>query len=262
MIRIIPCLDVAQGRVVKGVNFQNLRDVGSPSELAKRYERDGADELVFLDISATVEGRNAQERWINEVRSALSIPLTVGGAVDSIARAELLLKAGADKVSTNSAAVSRPELIRELAEQFGRQCIVLAIDAKRDTDTKRNSSWKVVTHSGKKVHDIDAIKWAKRGVELGAGEILLTSWDRDGTGSGYDVELIKLVSKATGVPIVASGGAKTTQHLADAVFAGASAVLAASIFHDGVFSISEVKLALRNLGISVRLEESLKGELR
>jgi len=249
MIRIIPCLDVDNGRVVKGIRFQNLRDIGSPIELAKRYEQEGADELVFLDISATPEGRTTQKNWVRDVRSVLSIPLTVGGAVNSVARAKQLLRAGADKVATNSAAVLRPELLTELAEQFGRQCVVLAIDA------KRTNSWSVVTNSGKTVHEIDVIEWAKKGVELGAGEILLTSWDRDGTGDGYDLELITKVSNATGVPVVASGGAKNIEQLVDAVHAGANALLAASIFHSSEFSISQVKRALKEFDIDVRLED-------
>ena len=249
MIRIIPCLDVDNGRVVKGIRFQNLRDIGSPIALAKRYEQEGADELVFLDISATPEGRTTQKNWVRDVRSVLSIPLTVGGAVNSVARAKQLLRAGADKVATNSAAVLRPELLTELAEQFGRQCVVLAIDA------KRTNSWSVVTNSGKTVHKIDVIEWAKKGVELGAGEILLTSWDRDGTGDGYDLELITKVSNATGVPVVASGGAKNIKHLVDAVHAGANALLAASIFHSNQFSISQVKRALIEFDIDVRLED-------
>ena len=248
-IRVIPCLDVDHGRVVKGIKFQGLRDAGGPETLGPLYEEQGADELVLLDVSATPEGRSHQVETVSKVRERLSIPLTAGGGVRRTADAGALLDAGADKVAVNTAAVARPELISEIAERFGRQCAVLALDAKQDGP----ESWKVVVRSGKETTDLDAVGWARRAVESGAGEILLTSWDRDGTRSGYDLELIRAVSRAVGVPIIASGGADTPAQMVEAVRAGADAVLAASIFHDGDWTVSALKRELHAAGLKVRL---------
>lgn len=246
--RIIPCLDCRDGRVVKGVRFAALRDAGSPSELAGLYEEQGADELVLLDVSATTEGRNNALQTVRAVRQRLSIPLTVGGGVRVTADAGTLLDAGADKVSVNSAAVQRPELISDIAGRFGSQCAILAIDAAATA----NKAWEVVTHSGSKRTGLDVIEWAKKAVALGAGEILLTSFDRDGTRQGYDLPLLKAVSSAVSVPVIASGGASTPEHLAEALQAGADAVLAASIFHDGDYTVAAVKDYLRARGYGVR----------
>lgn len=256
MPRIIPCLDVKDGRVVKGIKFQNLRDAGDPAELAARYEQDGADELVMLDVSATVEGRTAMKKTIRDVRKQLSIPLTVGGGVKKPEDAAELLNAGADKVGVNTAAVERPELLREISERFGAQCTVLAIDAvgqELAPSGGPGKRWIVVTRSGTARQELDVIEWAKAAVNLGAGEILLTSWDRDGTRSGYDLELLKTASSAVSVPIIASGGASGVSDLRDALEAGAHAVLAASIFHDQDSSVKRVKSELANLGVNVRL---------
>ncbi len=250
--RIIPCLDVRDGRVVKGVRFQNLRDAGSPQELAAAYQDQGADEIVVLDVSATPEGRRTQADTVRAVREVLSIPLTVGGGVREIADAERLLEAGADKVSVNTAAVRQPGLLTELANRFGCQCTVLALDAAR-ANIAPDTRWEVVVLSGVERTGQDAIAWARRATELGAGEILLTSWDRDGTHSGYDLELLGAVSSAVAVPVIASGGAATPAHLMDALRAGADAVLAASIFHDGDWTISGIKTAMAGLGAEVRL---------
>lgn len=247
--RIIPCLDVKGGRVVKGVRFQGLRDAGDPAERAHLYEIQGADELVLLDVSATHEERSHALETVRAVRAVLSIPLTVGGGVRSVADAAALLDAGADKVSVNTAAVQNPDLIDALHKQFGAQCTVLAIDAAQRID---QAGWEVVTRGGRDRTGIDAIAWARDAVARGAGEILLTSWDRDGTRSGYDCLLLKAVHDAVGVPVIASGGAATAQHLADALAAGADAVLAASIFHDGDHTVADVKQSLRNLGVGVR----------
>lgn len=247
--RIIPCLDVKHGRVVKGVQFQGLRDAGAPDELSFAYEQQGADEIVLLDVSATPEGRGNQLETVRKVRKKLSIPLTVGGGVREAEDAAQLLLAGADKVSVNTAAVKRPQLIQEMAERFGSQCTVVAIDAKGDGE----GNWYIVVRSGAQKVELDAIEWAKQAVELGAGELLLTSWDRDGTRSGYDLELLRLVSDAVGVPVIASGGAHSPQHLIEAVEAGADAVLAASIFHDGDYTVDQLKVVLRDHGIEVRL---------
>ena len=245
--RVIPCLDVRDGRVVKGLRFTDLRDVGSPSLLAAEYERQGADELVLLDVSATPEGRGAALDTVRAVRRVLSIPLTVGGGVRRPEDAADLLEAGADKVGVNSAAVADPGLLSLLAERFGRQCVVLALDAAR-----LGEGWEVVVRSGSDRTGIDAVNWAARAASLGAGEVLLTSWDRDGTGAGYDLPLLRAVAGAVGVPVIASGGAATPGDLAAALRAGADAVLAASIFHDGVFTVGQVKAALAAEGIRVR----------
>lgn len=257
-VRIIPCLDVRDGRVVKGVRFSGLRDAGSPPERAAAYEERGADELVILDVSATPEGRSTAVETVRAVRAVLSLPLTVGGGVRRGEHAAALLDAGADKVSVNTAAVERPELLTELAERFGRQCTVLALDAARRAPAEGAGpgaapAWEVVTRSGKHRTGRDAVEWAREACERGAGEILLTSWDRDGTRAGYDTELVSAVSAAVTVPVIASGGADSAQHLLDAVRAGADAVLAASIFHYDEHSIVGLKQFLRDNGVEVRL---------
>ncbi|MDI3339579.1 MAG: imidazole glycerol phosphate synthase subunit HisF [Sphaerobacter sp.] len=247
--RIIPCLDVTAGRVVKGVRFAGLRDAGDPVELAARYDAAGADELVFLDITASSEGRDTMVEVVRETARQVFIPLTVGGGVRSVDDMQRLLRAGADKVSVNSAAVARPELIREGAARFGSQCIVLAIDARR----RPGGGWGVYTRGGRVATGLDAVEWARRGVELGAGEILLTSMDADGTQDGYDLELTRAVAEATGVPVIASGGAGTLEHLYQALTVGkAHAVLAASIFHYGTYTIGEAKAYLAARGVPVR----------
>jgi imidazoleglycerol phosphate synthase cyclase subunit len=246
-VRIIPCLDVSNGRVVKGVRFQGLRDAGDPAELAEMYETQGADELVFLDVSATPEGRDTQTRTVELVRERVSIPITVGGGVRQVEDARRLLNAGADKVSMNTAAVTDPTLVTLVAEQFGRQCTVVAIDAKRD-----DSGWEVVTRGGRNPTGIDAVGWAREAVERGAGELLVTSWDRDGTRSGYDLELLDAISSKVRVPVIASGGANGSEHLKEALDHGASAVLAASIFHDGDMTVADVKTELAAMGVLVR----------
>jgi imidazole glycerol phosphate synthase glutamine amidotransferase subunit len=245
--RIIPCLDVANGRVVKGVNFQRLRDVGEPAELAARYQDEGADELVFLDIAASVESRAAALESVRRARAVLQIPLTVGGGVRTVDDAARLLEAGADKVSVNSAAVRRPELLSELAQAFGRQAVVLAIDARR-----RNRFWEVLTLGGREVGQPDALAWGRAGSRLGAGEILLTSWDRDGTDLGPDVELLRAMRRRVEVPIIASGGLGDRAAFAAAFGAGADAALAASLFHDRRDSIAGVKRELLERGIALR----------
>ena len=250
--RIIPCLDVRDGRVVKGTRFQNLRDTGSPAELAAAYEAQGADEIIVLDISATPEGRKTQTETVREVRDALSIPLTVGGGVREVADAERLLEAGADKVSVNTAAVRDPELLTRLAERFGCQCTVLAIDAAQPLAPMSSPTWEVVVLSGKERTGKDAVAWAAAATDLGAGEILLTSWDRDGTQTGYDLDLLSAVSQAVTVPVIASGGAASPSHLMEALNSGADAVLAASIFHDGLWEVGALKAALAALGAKVR----------
>jgi imidazoleglycerol phosphate synthase cyclase subunit len=245
--RIIPCLDVSHGRVVKGVRFQGLRDAGDPAERAALYERQGADEIVILDVSATPEERGNQAETVERVRARLGIPLTVGGGIRTLDDARALLEAGADKVSINTAAVRRPELLSEIALRFGRQCTVLAIDAAR-----QGGGFEVLVKGGREGTGIDAIGWAREATERGAGEILLTSWDRDGTRAGYDLELTRAVADAVRVPVIASGGAATPEHLKDALDAGADAVLAASIFHDDDLTVGEVKRALAALGVRVR----------
>jgi cyclase len=245
--RIIPCLDVDAGRVVKGIRFQGLRDAGDPVERAAVYAEQGADELVLLDVSATPEGRGHALATVAAVRRVLPIPLTVGGGVREASDAAALLEAGADKVGVNTAAVARPRLLGELAERFGCQCTVLALDAAR-----RSSGWEVVVRSGRERAGRDAGEWAREAAGRGAGEILLTSWDRDGTGEGYDLELIAAIAGAVTVPIVASGGARTPEHMAAALAAGADAVLAASILHDGHTTVAELKARLQALGAEVR----------
>ena len=247
--RIIPCLDVTNGRVVKGVKFQELRDAGDPVESAKAYDAQGADELVFLDITASSDGRGIMHDVVARTAAQCFMPLTVGGGLRSIEDIERMLKAGADKVSLNTSAIKDPQLIAAASNRFGAQCIVVAIDARREPDGK---SWRVFTHGGRNPTELDAIAWAKRAVELGAGEILLTSMDRDGTKIGYDCELTREVSDAVSVPVIASGGAGELPHFADAIIDGhASAVLAASLFHFGTLTISQVKdhLATRNIPV-------------
>ncbi|MCE4604723.1 MAG: imidazole glycerol phosphate synthase subunit HisF [Aeropyrum sp.] len=247
-VRVIPCLDIDKGRVVKGVRFENLRDKGDPVELASRYEDLGADELVLLDVTATIEDRRPIYRVVRDVASAISIPFTVGGGVRSMADVEKLLDSGADKVSINTAAVKNPKLVEEASREFGSQSIVIAIDAKR-----RGGSWEVYVASGKKPTGLDAIQWARQAVELGAGEVLLTSIDRDGTRNGYDVELVRAVVEATKVPVIASGGAGSLNHFYEAYRAGATGLLAAGLFHDGLLSPLDVKAFLSSRGVEVRL---------
>jgi imidazole glycerol-phosphate synthase subunit HisF len=246
-IRVIACLDVNQGRVVKGVNFVGLRDAGDPVELAARYDREGADELVFLDITATSDARETTLDMVRRTAEQVFIPLTVGGGVRSVHDVDLLLRAGADKVSLNSAAVARPVLLSEVADRFGAQCVVLAVDARRSS-----IGFELTTHGGRKGTGLDAVEWAARGAALGAGEILLTSMDADGTKDGFDEELISLVRAAVTVPVVASGGAGLVEHFPAAVSAGADAVLAASVFHFGEITIEDVKSALKSHGHHVR----------
>ncbi len=248
--RVIPCLDCRDGRVVKGVRFQGLRDAGSPVELAALYEHQGADELVILDVSATTEGRANARHTVTQVRQILSIPLTVGGGVRCADDAGLLLDAGADKVSTNTAAVENPSLLTDIATRFGSQCAILAIDAAKNPHTA--SGYEVVVRSGHTRTCIDVLQWAQEAVERGAGEILLTSYDKDGTRSGYDTALLSLVAQHVSVPVIASGGAAHPQHLIEALQAGADAVLAASIFHDGDYTVGSVKHALAQAGFEVR----------
>jgi cyclase len=245
--RVIPCLDVDAGRVVKGTNFVDIRDAGDPVELAIRYDAEGADELVFLDITATSDRRDTVVELARRVADDVFIPFTIGGGIRSAADAQAVLDAGADKVSVNSAAVARPQLVGELADVFGAQCVVLAIDAKRS-----GAGWEVFVAGGRTATGVDVVRWAREGVERGAGEILLTSMDRDGTTDGYDLELTRAVSEAVGVPVIASGGAGTLDHLAAALHAGADAALAASIFHYGAFRVREAKEHLAAAGIAVR----------
>lgn len=248
--RIIPCLDVKEGRVVKGVQFVELRDAGDPVELAAFYDEEGADELVFLDISASHEGRETMVEVVEQVAAKLAIPFTVGGGINSLADMKRILRAGADKVSLNTAAVNRPELITEGANFFGTQCIVVAIDAKFDPEL---GSWRVYTHGGRTPTDYEVIAWAKEAVDRGAGEILLTSMDKDGEKTGFDLKLTKAVSDAVTVPVIASGGAGEASHILDAFVDGkADAALAASIFHYKETSVKEVKVFLKEQGVNVR----------
>ena len=245
--RIIPCLDVLDGRVVKGICFQNLRDLGSPAAHARRYDAQGADELVFLDIGATQEGRATREAWVEEVARNLSIPFTVGGGVATLDGIRQLLRAGADKVALNSAAVARPELVQEAAEAFGAQCVVVAVDAARDPEL----GWRVFIHGGRSPTNRSAVAWIWELEALGAGEILLTSIDRDGTGEGFDLELLAAVSTLQ-VPLIASGGAGQARHFLEALGAGADAVLAATLFHEGILPIPELRAYLNEHDIPVR----------
>ena len=251
--RVIPCLDVHAGRVVKGVRFVDLVDAGDPVELATVYDAEGADELVFLDITASHEERDTMLEVAHRTAEQVFIPLTIGGGIREIDDARRLLRAGADKVSVNTAALARPELIAEGADQFGAQCIVVAIDARRRNPADAARGWEVHTHGGRRPTGIDAVEWAVRAEELGSGEILLTSMDRDGTQDGYDVELLRAVSSAVNIPVIASGGAGTLDHFAEAIEDGlADAVLAASLFHFGQLSIRSVKDHLLDRGITIR----------
>ncbi|MDP2436094.1 MAG: imidazole glycerol phosphate synthase subunit HisF, partial [archaeon] len=250
--RIIPCLDVSGGRVVKGVKFQGLADAGDPVTQAMHYEAHGADELVMLDISATPDERKTHAELVHALSSVLSIPLTVGGGIKNVDDAVRLLNAGADKVSLNTAAVRDPLLIQQLSDKFGRQCIVLAIDAVQ----RAEGSWEVVVSCGKEKTGMDVVEWASRGVALGAGEILLTSFDRDGTKSGYDCALLRAVSSAVNVPVIASGGASGYQHMLEGFEAGADAVLAASIFHYNETTCDDLKLAISQHGVAMRVDSS------
>ncbi len=246
--RIIPCLDVNAGRVVKGVNFVDLRDAGDPVEIARQYDRQGADEVTFLDITASSDARDLILPMIEAVADQVFIPLTVGGGVRTVDDVRRLLNAGADKISINTAAIQNPSLVRDCSEKFGAQCIVVAIDAKRVDD-----HWEVFTHGGRKPAGLDAVEWAKTVAALGAGEILLTSMDRDGTGQGFDLELTRAVSQAVNIPVIASGGVGTLDHLVDGVTQGAAdAVLAASIFHFGQHTIGEAKRYMAEHGVCVR----------
>jgi cyclase len=247
--RVIPCLDVDAGRVVKGTNFVDIRDAGDPVELAERYDREGADELVFLDITATHEKRDTVAELARRTADNVFVPFTIGGGIRSVEDAQAVLDAGADKVSVNSAALARPELIDELAARFGAQCVVLALDAKEDDVP---GTWQAYVAGGRTPTGRDAVAWVREAVERGAGEILLTSMDRDGTSDGYDLPLTTAVSSAVGVPVIASGGAGNLDHLVDALQAGADAVLCASIFHYGAYTIAEAKAHLIGAGIPVR----------
>ena len=252
-VRVIPCLDVDAGRVVKGVNFVNLVDAGDPAELAARYDAEGADEIVFLDITASSDSRHTMVEVARRTAETVFIPFTIGGGVRTPDDARALLRAGADKVGVNTAAVARPELVTEMAGEFGAQCVVVAIDARRRPDGDGSAGWEVFTHGGRTGTDRDAISWAVECEQRGAGEILLTSMDRDGTRDGYDLALTRAVSDACGVPVIASGGVGTLDHLADgAVEGGADAVLAASIFHFGQHTVREAKDYLAARGITVR----------
>ncbi|MER7613243.1 imidazole glycerol phosphate synthase subunit HisF [Nonomuraea wenchangensis] len=249
-VRVIPCLDVDAGRVVKGVNFENLRDAGDPVELARRYDEEGADELTFLDITASSGERETMLDVVRRTAEQVFIPLTVGGGVRSVDDIDRLLRAGADKVSLNTAAIARPELLTEASRRFGAQCVVLSVDARRAPGTP--SGFEVTTHGGRRGTGIDAVEWAARGEELGVGEILLNSMDGDGTLDGYDLEMLRAVRAAVRVPVIASGGAGRLEDFPPAVAAGADAVLAASVFHFGTLKISEVKDTLRMAGHPVR----------
>ena len=251
--RIIPCLDVENGRVVKGVQFLDIRDAGDPVEVAKRYDEQGADEITFLDITATHEGRDTMVHTVEKMASQVFIPLTVGGGIRTCEDIRTMLNAGADKVSINSAAIYNPEFVREAAERFGSQCIVVAIDAKKVSAQGEENRWEIFTHGGRKPTGIDAVQWAVKMAELGAGEILLTSMDQDGVKNGYDLGVTKAISDAINIPIIASGGVGNLQHLVDGVkLGGADAVLAASIFHFGEYSIPEAKAFMAQQGIEVR----------
>jgi imidazole glycerol-phosphate synthase subunit HisF len=252
-LRVIPCLDVDAGRVVKGVNFENLRDAGDPVELAHRYDAEGADELTFLDVSASSGNRATTYDVVRRTAEEVFVPLTVGGGVRTVEDVDLLLRAGADKVGVNTAAIARPELIAEIAQRFGSQVLVLSVDARRVTgQTRTDSGFEVTTHGGRKGTGIDAVAWAARAAELGAGEILLNSMDADGTKDGFDLAMLRDVRAEVSVPLIASGGAGTPEHFVEAARAGADAVLAASVFHFGTMSVADVKDALRAAGVTVR----------
>ena len=253
--RIIPCLDVDNGRVVKGVQFVNIRDAGDPVEVAKRYDDEGADELTFLDITASSDDRETMVHVVEEVAGEVFIPLTVGGGIRELSDIRRMLNAGADKVAINTAAVFNPEFVKQAAERFGSQCIVVAIDAKSVSKEGEPPKWEIFTHGGRKPTGIDAVEWAKRMVEYGAGEILLTSMDRDGTKIGFDLELTRTICDAVTVPVIASGGVGNLDHLAEGVTEGhADAVLAASIFHFAEYSVEQAKRHMAEKGIEVRLE--------
>jgi imidazole glycerol-phosphate synthase subunit HisF len=252
-LRVIPCLDVDAGRVVKGVNFENLRDAGDPVELARRYDAEGADEITFLDVSASSGDRATMYDVVRRTAEEVFVPLTVGGGVRSADDVDRLLRAGADKVGVNTAAIARPELIEEIAERFGSQVLVLSVDARRVTgDVRTASGYEVTTHGGRRGTGIDAVEWAARAATLGAGEILLNSMDADGTTAGFDLEMLRDVRSEVTVPLIASGGAGTPQHFVEAARAGADAVLAASVFHFRTLTIGQVKAHLRAAGITVR----------
>ena len=252
--RIIPCLDVDAGRVVKGVKFVDIRDAGDPVEIARRYDREGADELTFLDITASSDQRDTMVHVVEQVAGEVFIPLTVGGGIREVADIRRMLNAGADKVGINTAAVFNPEFVKEAAARFGSQCIVVAIDAKQVSAAGEPQRWEIFTHGGRKPTGIDAIEWAQRMTDFGAGEILLTSMDRDGTRDGFDLALTRAISDAVNVPVIASGGVGNLQHLADGVIEGkADAVLAASIFHFGEYTVGEAKQYMADCGIEVRL---------
>jgi cyclase len=253
-VRVIPCLDVDGGRVVKGVNFQGLRDAGDPVERARAYDAEGADELTFLDISASHEGRATTLEIVRQTAEQVFIPLTVGGGVSSVEDVDTLLRAGADKVAVNTAAIRRPALVAEIANRFGNQVLVLSVDARRvpEGGQPTASGFEVTTHGGRRSAGIDAVAWAREAAELGAGEILLNAMDADGTQDGFDLELIRLVRAAVGIPVIASGGAGAAEHFPPAVGAGADAVLAASVFHFGTLRISDVKASLAGAGLPVR----------
>jgi cyclase len=259
-VRVIPCLDVDRGRVVKGVNFAELRDAGDPVELARRYDAEGADELTFLDITASSDDRAVTLDVVSRTAEEVFIPLTVGGGVRTVEDVDRLLRAGADKVGVNTAAVARPELLAEVADRFGAQVLVLSVDARRcRAGTVTDSGFEVTTHGGRHGTGLDAVAWAARAAELGAGEILLNSMDADGTRAGFDLELVRLVRAAVHVPLIASGGAGAAEHVPPVVDAGADAVLAASIFHFGQVTIAEVKQALATAGLPVRLPHPGQG---
>ena len=254
--RVIPCLDVDGGRVVKGVNFENLRDAGDPVELAARYDAEGADELTFLDVTASSSGRATMIDVVRAAADQIFIPLTVGGGIRTVDDVDVLLRAGADKVSVNTAAIARPEVLEEMSRRFGSQCIVLSVDARTVPvgNAPTPSGWEVTTHGGRKSTGIDAVEWARRGEELGVGEILLNSMDADGTKEGFDLRMIEAVRAAVAVPVIASGGAGKVEHFPPAVAAGADAVLAASVFHFGELTIGDVKSAMAAEGITVRTD--------
>lgn len=254
--RVIPCLDVTDGRVVKGVNFVDLRDAGDPVELAALYDREGADELVFLDITASSDDRDTMVDVVERVATQVGIPFAVGGGIRTVDDARRMLRAGADKVAFNTAAVNRPEVLTEAAEAFGSQSIVAAVDARRRDPDDASAGWEITIHGGRTDTGIDALAWCARVAELGAGEILLTSMDRDGTKAGFDLDLLRAVTDAVDVPVIASGGAGTADHMADGILEGrASAVLAASIFHFGELRIHEVKATMAGRGVTVRQVE-------